>query len=54
MGIGFAIPINTAKQLLPQLREGGEIERAYLGIVMSPITDDVAEDLEPPDEARAR
>ena len=32
VGIGFAIPINTAKRLLPQLREGGEIERAYLGV----------------------
>ena len=34
VGIGFAVPINTAKRLLPELREGGEIERAYLGIVM--------------------
>ena len=37
-GIGFAIPINTAKQLLPKLREGGEIKRAYLGIEMAPVT----------------
>jgi len=48
VGIGFAVPINTAKRLLPQLRQGGEIARAYLGIVMSPISDDVARDLNLP------
>lgn len=48
VGIGFAIPINTAKRLLPRLREGGAIDRAYLGIVMSPITPDVARDLNLP------
>jgi S1-C subfamily serine protease len=32
VGIGFAIPINTAKSLLPRLEKGGKIERAYLGV----------------------
>jgi S1-C subfamily serine protease len=45
VGIGFAIPINTAKRLLPRLRQGGKIQRAYLGITMSPVTDQLAEDL---------
>ena len=54
VGIGFAIPINTAKRLLPKLREGGEIERAYLGIVMSPVTAELARDLNLADRARAR
>jgi S1-C subfamily serine protease len=31
IGIGFAIPIDTAKQLLPQLKKGS-VEHAYLGI----------------------
>jgi S1-C subfamily serine protease len=48
VGIGFAVPINTAKKLLPDLREGGEIERAYLGIEMASVTDDVANDLNLP------
>jgi S1-C subfamily serine protease len=48
VGIGFAIPINTAKRLLPKLREGGEIDRAYLGIVMSPISAELARDLNLP------
>src|SRR5215208_3219255 len=29
VGIGFAVPIDTAKDLLPKLRQGREIERAY-------------------------
>jgi S1-C subfamily serine protease len=45
VGIGFAVPVNTAKQLLPQLREGGEIERAWLGVQMRDVTGDVAEEL---------
>jgi S1-C subfamily serine protease len=48
VGIGFAVPSNTAKELLPQLRKGADIERAYLGIEMAPVTDDVAEELELP------
>ncbi len=48
VGIGFAVPVNTAKQLLPQLRKGGEIERAYLGIQMSDVTEQLAEDLDLP------
>ena len=32
VGIGFAVPINTAKKMLPQLKKDGSVERAYLGI----------------------
>jgi S1-C subfamily serine protease len=45
VGIAFAVPINTAKGLLPQLKEGGEIERAYLGVNMVDVTERLAEDL---------
>ena len=31
-GVGFAVPVDTVKQIVPQLLEGGEIERAYLGV----------------------
>ena len=31
-GVGFAIPIDTAKQVLPQLKRGEQIKRAYLGV----------------------
>jgi S1-C subfamily serine protease len=32
IGIGFAVPIDTVKRVVPQLRKGGKVERAYLGI----------------------
>ncbi len=32
IGIGFAIPINTAKKQLPQLEKGGTVSGAYLGV----------------------
>jgi putative serine protease PepD len=31
-GVGFAIAIDTAKEILPQLKRGEEIERPYLGV----------------------
>jgi putative serine protease PepD len=31
-GVGFAIPIDTAKQVIPQLERGERIRRAYLGV----------------------
>ncbi|HEY8866657.1 MAG TPA: trypsin-like peptidase domain-containing protein [Solirubrobacteraceae bacterium] len=32
VGIGFAVPINTAKQVIPQLKGSGKVVRAFLGI----------------------
>jgi S1-C subfamily serine protease len=32
IGIGFAVPIDTAKQILPQLKSNGKVQRAYLGV----------------------
>lgn len=50
IGLGFAIPSNFAKQILPELIEKGEIVRGWLGISMGPVTHDLAEklDLESP------
>ncbi|MEX2252944.1 MAG: trypsin-like peptidase domain-containing protein [Thermoleophilaceae bacterium] len=48
VGIGFAVPVNTAKKLLPQLKTDGQIERAYLGVEMAEVTERVADDLNLP------
>jgi S1-C subfamily serine protease len=32
VGIGFAVPIDTAKKVIPQLEHGGKVELAYLGL----------------------
>jgi S1-C subfamily serine protease len=45
VGIGFAVPIDTVKGLLPTLKQGDEIERAFLGIEMIGVTEDIARDL---------
>jgi putative serine protease PepD len=31
-GVGFAVAVDTVKEVVPQLIKGGEIERAYLGV----------------------
>lgn len=33
-GIGFAIPINRAKEIIPQLREKGKVVRGWIGVVL--------------------
>jgi S1-C subfamily serine protease len=44
-GIGFAIPINTAKAVLADLTRFGHIKRPSLGIVSYPIGPDLAEQM---------
>jgi serine protease Do len=41
-GIGFAIPIDMAKPLIPQLVTTGEVTRGYLGVSIQPITPELA------------
>jgi serine protease Do len=41
--IGFAIPINTAKQFIPQLMENGRIIRPWFGMTIKPISTEAAE-----------
>jgi S1-C subfamily serine protease len=35
-GVGFAVPVDTVKEVVPQLLEHGEIKRAYLGVTTRP------------------
>ena len=44
-GIGFAIPVNTAKPLVPQLISKGEVTRGYLGVNIQSITPELAKAL---------
>jgi S1-C subfamily serine protease len=39
VGIGFAIPINLAKRVVPQLKEKGEVEHAYIGVTTAPVSE---------------
>ena len=37
VGIGFAVPIDTAKRVVPELRRKGRVDRAYLGVTASEV-----------------
>ncbi|MEM6732801.1 MAG: trypsin-like peptidase domain-containing protein, partial [Myxococcota bacterium] len=41
-GIGFAIPINMVKAMLPELKEKGRFARSWIGIKIQPLTDALA------------
>jgi S1-C subfamily serine protease len=42
VGIGFAVPINTAKTELPQLEKGGTVRGAYLGLTSLTVDDSLS------------
>ncbi|NOZ25336.1 MAG: DegQ family serine endoprotease [Nitrospirae bacterium] len=43
IGIGFAIPINLAKDILTSLKEKGFVERGWLGVTIQKVTPEIAE-----------
>jgi serine protease Do len=45
IGIGFAIPVNLVKELLPPLKQTGRVTRGWLGIVIQTVTPTLAESL---------
>jgi serine protease Do len=42
-GIGFAIPVNLAKELLPQLHDAGKVTRGWLGVMIQKVTTELAQ-----------
>jgi len=42
IGIGFAIPINMAKNVMEQLREHGQVTRGWLGVLIQQVSPDLA------------
>ncbi len=45
IGIGFAIPVNTARSILEQLKKHKKIKRGYIGVSIAQITEDYAREL---------
>ena len=43
IGIGFAIPSNSAKKVINQLIEYGETKRGWLGVMINEVTKEIAE-----------
>jgi S1-C subfamily serine protease len=48
IGIGFAVPIDTAKKIVSQLEETGKVERAFVGITGLSISSSLSERLNLP------
>ena len=53
VGIAFAIPASTAKDVVNRLIKDGAIERGWLGVQIQPVTKDIAESLGLKDEKGA-
>jgi serine protease Do len=45
IGIGFAIPSNSAEKIVAELQQNGSVQRGWLGIAIQPVTPDVADSL---------
>jgi serine protease Do len=43
VGLGFAIPINLAKMILPQLKEEGKVTRSWIGVIIQEVSPELAE-----------
>jgi serine protease Do len=53
VGIGFAIPVNLAKEVLAQLRATGRVVRGYLGVAVAPVPPEVRRSLDLPQQRGA-
>jgi serine protease Do len=45
VGIGFAIPADTVKSVVAQLKEHGRVTRGWIGVQIQPVTKDIADSL---------
>ncbi len=52
-GIGFAIPVNQVKNILPQLKSKGRVERGYIGVNVGELGPELAKSLKLDEGLRA-
>ena len=45
VGIAFAIPASVAKDVIEKLKDGGTVQRGWLGVQIQPVTEDIADSL---------
>jgi serine protease Do len=45
VGIAFDIPSTTVATVIPQLKEGGKVSRAWLGVQIQPVTEEIADSI---------
>lgn len=49
MGVGFAVPVNLARNIMDRLLKDGKVTRGYLGIQMGELTPDLAREFKAPE-----
>jgi serine protease Do len=48
-GVGFAVPANLARAVMNQLLKNGKVVRGYLGVMIQPVTPEIAKAFNLPD-----
>lgn len=49
-GVGFAIPVNLARAVMEQIISGGKVTRGYLGLMLQPLTPELAKEFKAPNQ----
>ena len=52
-GVGFAVPVDTVRRSLRELREDGKVDYGYLGVTSQPLYPQLAERLDLPTDTGA-
>jgi serine protease Do/serine protease DegQ len=52
IGIGFAVPVNMAANVMKSLIETGTVSRGFLGVIADPLAPDIAEQVGVPKDAK--
>lgn len=52
-GIGFAIPVNSAKEVIEMLKKGQEVQYGWIGVGVQPLSKDLIEEFKLPDASGA-
>lgn len=52
-GIGFAVPVNLAKNVMDSLLKNGRVDRGFLGVAIQDITPDLAKEFKVPESGGA-
>lgn len=52
-GVGFSVPVNLARYVMERLISDGKVTRGYLGVMIQPITDELAKAFDLKDNAGA-
>jgi serine protease Do len=51
-GLGFAIPVNMARDIVRQLKETGKVTRGWMGVQIQPLTPELAQSFGLPEDAK--